>query len=84
MSIFSKFESKISILIMSLKKVICSIFYVYFFDLLPIPTLIVRVIKSNTMHDVQELNPRLLSCSAKAILASFASSTVSIHSSTIY
>ena len=36
--------------------------------------MIVKIIENNTMYRVQELHPRLRSCSAKAILASFTSS----------
>ena len=44
--------------------------------------LAVKVVENNTMCSVQELNLCLFSSSPKAILASFTSSTVSVHSST--
>ena len=43
--------------------------------------LIVKIIKNNTMHSVQELHLCLFSFSVEVVLASFASSTFSVHSS---
>ena len=44
--------------------------------------LIVKIIENNTIYSVQELHLCLFLFSARVILAGFASSTVSVHSST--
>ena len=44
--------------------------------------LIVKTIENNTMYSMQELHLCLFPFSAKGILASFTSSTISVHSST--
>ena len=44
--------------------------------------LIVKIIENNTMYSVQKLHLCLVLFSVKVVLASFTSSTVSVHSST--
>ena len=42
----------------------------------------VKIVENNAIYSVQELHLSLFSSAPKAVLASFTSSTVSVHSST--